>query len=51
MQEDPVIDKSIRNQGVWNKERLFSDRVVQEFKVLYQPKVYDLQLAELAINL
>ena len=51
MQEDPVIDKSIRNQEVWDKKRLYSDRVVQEFKVLYQPKVYDLQLAELAINL
>lgn len=51
MEEDRVIDKSIRNQGVWNKERLFSDRVVQEPQVLMQPQVYDLQLATLAINL
>jgi hypothetical protein len=50
MKEDPVVDKSIRNQG-WNKERLFSDRVVQEPQVLIQPKVDDLQLAALAINL
>lgn len=50
MEEDRVVDKSIRNQGVWNKERLFSDRVVQEPQMLVQPQVYDLQLAELAIN-
>lgn len=50
MEEDRVIDKSIRNQGVWNKEKLFSDRVVQEPQILVQPQVYDLQLAELAIN-
>lgn len=50
MEEDRVIDKSIRNQGVWNKEKLFSDRVVQEPQMLVQPQVYDLQLAELAIN-
>lgn len=50
MEEDKLIDKTIRNQGVWNKERLFSDRVVQEPQVLHQPQVYDLQLAELAIN-
>ena len=50
MEEDKVVDKSVRNQGVWNKERLFSDRVVQEPLVLLQPQVYDLELAELAIN-
>lgn len=50
MEEDRVVDKSVRNQGVWNTERLFGNKVTQEPLVLLQPQVYDLELAELAIN-
>lgn len=50
MEEDRVVDKSVRNQGVWNTERLFGNKVPQEPLVLLQPQVYDLELAELAIN-
>ena len=50
MEEDRVVDKSVRNQGVWNTERLFGNKVTQEPLVLLQPQVYNLELAELAIN-
>lgn len=50
MEEDRVVDKSVKNQGVWNTERLFGNKVTQEPLVLLQPQVYDLELAELAIN-
>ena len=50
MEEDKLVDKSVRNQGVWNTERLFGNKITQEPLVLLQPQVYDLELAELAIN-
>ena len=50
-EEDNIIDKSVRNQGVWNKENLFPDKVTTHPLSLSQPQVYDLQLAQLVINL
>jgi hypothetical protein len=51
IQEDRVIDQSVRNQGVWDKRLLYDDRLLDAPQQLHQPQVYDLQLATEAINL
>jgi hypothetical protein len=51
MQEDKVIDQSVRNQDVWDKRLLYDDRLLDAPQQLHQPQVYNLQLATEAINL
>jgi hypothetical protein len=51
MQEDRVIDQSVRNQDVWDKRLLYDDRLLDAPQQLHQPQVYNLQLATEAINL
>lgn len=51
MQEDKVVDQSVRNQGVWDRKLLYDDRLLDAPQQLHQPQVYDLQLATEAINL